>query len=665
MANKAAAWVQESGTLSVSVFLPTESTQEIAGGSEVVLSFTLQNPSHAQSSATVSLSVVLQDTPTMNDGYDDPYHAPATHDSSSIVVPGSDTTAVSTSGKDACNNSPQNGDADPLRVRAVSFTSFSVEQNSANPCADNEITVKFTTDGPLFQNCVSNLTLSGLSGSVTADQSLSLSSVPSGVIEPYGPWTNVGGSAAGWDNTGAAGTLLLPLAAGGLSSVVKGCQEYVIVFALKNPATPQGAAAVTLNIARVIDNPAISALAGSAIDPMQIDALTWSTKSISDTNTYPCFENVITLTIQPDVDLYASCVEYLEFSGFTGSMTGSSSLSIVDDSSTFNKTASWSMSSGILQVFLVGTMSKDTKYTISFTIRNGKEPQVAQDSIAINAPLLSSTNQQVMVGSVLQILEPTWAVSISSSSKNPCASNSISISVAPATAPIAKFCDSKITVRGIKGSATVDQEITGVVAATGGFSETAGWEYVEGVLLLELDSDLAVDTTYTYSFDVLNQPTKNSAQTITFINPSVFGSGKSDKLVGPENFIMQIDALEITGASAIQTLHWPCALNTITVIFTTNIALLSGCRYGDSYASQHATAPKITLSGLTGTREGSAVSATTSTDTPNPLHGLQPDLTVSTGEFIITPSESMGIGTHTFSFEVTNQEESHTAPSLV
>jgi hypothetical protein len=125
---------------------------------------------------------------------------------------------------------------------------------------------------------------------------------------------------------------------------------------------------------------------------------------------------------------------------------------------------------------------------------------------------------------------------------------------------------------------------------------------------------------------------------------------------------MKINPLVITSASALQTLHWPCATNVITVSFTTSIELLSGCQYGGEFAQSRSTPPKITLSGLTGTRLGASIGQTTSLTAS--LHQRPPSFTQGDGQFILTPAGSLAMAAHAFSFEVVNQETGKSAATL-
>jgi hypothetical protein len=650
MAGKLAQWNSADGSLVWSIFAASDELPIVSAGTDVVFTFTLRNRALEQSSPLSTLSITLQDRPTNINGYLQSFHTATTH-SSTLVVPGANAGAVVTAGKDQCSARPANGDADPLFIRAVTITTFSVVQSTANPCADNLITVSLTTDGPLFPRCVSALTLAGFAGSVTPNgTSLGLTIAPPGAMQTSGAWSTF---------AGGFGRLVVPAMTGG---VLVGCQGYEIRFTLKNPAAPQSAAAVTLRMSSVIVEKAGS-IANTNLDPMKVVGLTWASKVVSDTSLFPCHDNVITLTLTPDIRLYAACVRYLVFTGFVGSMTAGDRISITDmsTSATFNTSSAWNMSSGTLRVHLVADMLASTQYKIQFTLRNGKIAQGPQ-SISIEAPLLYNGNKAAMTGTeIMNIVDPSWNVAISTSSSNPCKDSTVSITITPRVAPIRLNCDAKLTIRGIRGSATTSTEVSGTVGSNGGLLAVAVWAYAEGNLFLTLTSDLQHDTVYTYAFTVENQPTENSAQSVTFQNPSTFALSVANTVVSSGD-IMKINPLIITAASARQSIHWPCATNVITVSFTTSIELLGGCQHGETFAQSRSTPPKITLSGLTGTRLGEDIGQTTSLTAS--LHQRQPSFTQGDGGFILTPAGSLAMAAHAFSFAVVNQETGNSAATL-
>ena len=132
----------------------------------------------------------------------------------------------------------------------------------------------------------------------------------------------------------------------------------------------------------------------------------WSIKSVQDTSNYPCDLNNISVTVTPAVTI-KSCADYVEFTGFVGTMTDDlpPTLSGTSTQGVFNSNAVWTKADGKLKVFLTGNLNAGTQYTFGFQVRNGLDGQGAQ-TISIEAPLVSSTNIVAMSGAVLEILSP-------------------------------------------------------------------------------------------------------------------------------------------------------------------------------------------------------------------------------------------------------------------
>jgi len=349
----AASWDQVNGTLTFD--LGTVQTATILRSREIVLNFILTNPKHNQSSPTTSLSMQLVDTPTY-------FHAVATHVSDSMAL--FDSTALNLTAQTSCPAS--SGDAHPLLIRSIVVTTFTALRSSKNPCDTLSITVVLRTDGPLFQAGVPQLTLAGLHGSVTAsDSSLDMAVTPVGAFKESGNWTNTGGAGDSWDNAGAIGNLLLPLASG---AFMKGCVDYTIVFDVTNPVRPQDAASMTLTAPAVISDVAVS-----NADQMEVVDVGWITASISGTSpgtsTNPCDLTSITVTVTPSIKLFASCVEFLEFTGLVGAMTATTTNFTLHPacSTPFATTAHWN-SSGRLKIFLSSDLAANTQHTFSFSL---------------------------------------------------------------------------------------------------------------------------------------------------------------------------------------------------------------------------------------------------------------------------------------------------------
>jgi len=83
-----------------------------------------------------------------------------------------------------------------------------------------------------------------------------------------------------------------------------------------------------------------------------------------------------------------------------------------------------------------------------------------------------------------------------------------------------------------------------------------------------------------------------------------------------------------------------------------------GIADGDSWNGQHTGAPSFTLSGLSGVKAASTISALTSSETA--LNGLTPTYSAASGELVFTPSSDLALGSFSVSFDIVNQESANT-----
>jgi hypothetical protein len=124
---------------------------------------------------------------------------------------------------------------------------------------------------------------------------------------------------------------------------------------------------------------------------------------------------------------------------------------------------------------------------------------------------------------------------------------------------------------------------------------------------------------------------------------------------------MRILPLLFNVASTGQTSHYPCAPNTIVVRLRTNVPLKSDCRRDDTMSPWNRV-PEITISGLSGARDNT-ISSLTSTD--EQFSGVSPTLDAAQGEVKIQPASATIAGiTYAFSFDITNQASGQAAPSI-
>jgi len=102
---------------------------------------------------------------------------------------------------------------------------------------------------------------------------------------------------------------------------------------------------------------------------MQVDDVTWTSLSVSDSSNYPCDLNEVSVAFTPAITLSSSCVRFVEISGFTGTMTDDQSLTLTAPSTELVTSATWAKDAGSIQVFLAADLVAGTPYSFSFVVR--------------------------------------------------------------------------------------------------------------------------------------------------------------------------------------------------------------------------------------------------------------------------------------------------------
>jgi hypothetical protein len=309
---------------------------------------------------------------------------------------------------------PQAGDLEPFNIREAAWEVKDIGQTSPFPCANNTITTTLQPSVPIYQSCMSKFTIMGLTGSQTADGDILVTMTCShspcnDVISTYGEWNR------------GVGSLTVSLDARGGYSMQAGVR-YIFSIVLINDvkAQPPVLALVTASNSDYISSQPLDRDSRDPDDlgyniynaqpgdlyPMYIRNVSWEMQSLNmrDSSNTPCSDNLITITLAPIFNLYASCVTYLQLDGFTGSLTGTDkALRITDPTATFSSAAEWVQPSGTLKLFMDTDMLEGTEYSVSFLLRNGRKFQ-APRNISISVPLVSSVSQTRIPGQVLQVI---------------------------------------------------------------------------------------------------------------------------------------------------------------------------------------------------------------------------------------------------------------------
>jgi len=337
-------WTKSSGMLE---FSPA---QAWPAGTEYVCTFDLQSPSEIQEAATVTIKV---------DSY-----------STGQITP-----VIATS---TFRNAP--GNKGPFKIIDATFETAKIGQTMPYPgVTDNVITVTLKSNKPIgsTNSVVSAITISGLTGSQTADSStLAITSITAGLA-------NIIGTTGDWNKE--KGELII--------SVVNNQQlaadtEYKLSFKLQNPEDKQESPAVMVSVSggsAIAKMPMKSDMKGCIHNegdtaPLFVYGRTFLVKKIGYRTTTPQAANVVTITLTTSISLsyQSGSATKITVSGISGMSTAdSSTLAITSTHPTdFGKTAEWNKMDGSL-IFTIqngGSLAAGTtQYVLSAALSNGPD----------------------------------------------------------------------------------------------------------------------------------------------------------------------------------------------------------------------------------------------------------------------------------------------------
>eukprot|EP00961_Rhodomonas_salina_P289266 3908901-Rhodomonas_salina.1 len=545
----------------------------------------------------------------------------------------------------------------PMYVAAVEFQVALVGQSSPYPCDNNTLTVTFATNLDLYAWCNPVITVSGLTNAIATGP---LTITPGGVdvVAASGTWSN-GEIQVAIDTTATAGT------------------NYMFSFTVLNPTDPQSSPTVDMTLGGI--SPTVSSLASETFVNSQADEagvynpayLTENTAApmyiraaafeagqdlfddnmvASQSSSYPCDVNTISVTVTSNVPLFISCSPKITLSGFTGSQTASTSSMAIGgaQSAYFSSVASWT-SSGTLIVDVVADMNENQGYEFTFSVTNPNTYQAApilsvagslsgtvEGSYSISRVAMTSDTTSADV-TPLYVMKTQWlSAEIYQSNPLPCVDNVITVELAT-NVPLLSLCSPVVTISGITGT-TTSSGVLAVMDGGGAFSATGTWTQNVGRLVISYASDTIEGIVYTFNFTVTNPSTSNSG----LIPTAVLSGIPSHTSITDYNLlddtspvfsmpVVWLDATYRVGELAIGTFYdvwatqsspYPCHSNEVTFYFNTSIALESGTT--------------ITISGLTGTQTVSTSSmALTGTDATQ-FVGSAGVWTQTTGRLVIT-----------------------------
>jgi hypothetical protein len=344
------------GALAAGVLtLKVLASNDLTAGQTYTFAFTVTNPSTPQGAQTITITA---------SGTSLPSFAAA---QGLMTSPGTPLLGV------------QNGYAPLLVVAAVPvFRVRTIGQSTPVAGATNTITVTLTAGSTLAPG--STVTISGLTGSQTADAT-SLAVVSSlSVLEATGDWKQ------------STGTLVLTTG----RSVIAQDVQLTASFTLMNPAAAQASPAVNVSATLAGGggaNPAVAmtktgtALFGvpNGYDPLLVAVPAFSVKSIQQSTTVAGATNTFTVTLTANYNLAAS--SKVTITGLTGSQTAdSASLAVTSSPSVLEPTGDWKQTTGTLVLTAASQAASGTAYVVTFTLTNSATAQ-SSPAVSVSATL--------------------------------------------------------------------------------------------------------------------------------------------------------------------------------------------------------------------------------------------------------------------------------------
>jgi trimeric autotransporter adhesin len=647
------AWTQSTGELVL-----TAAGAGTVSGTACEVTFNLTNTDTAQVSPGVNVSAEIKDGSGNSMG---------SIGSGAMTKPGTDLYGV-------------DDGADPLTVVVPSFSLKSIQQSTPVSGATNTLTVSLTANFNLATG--STVTITGLTGSQTADSASLPVSSASGLLGVSGAWTQ------------STGELVLTAAGAGTVSGTA-CE---VTFNLTNTDTAQVSPGVNVS-AEIKDGSGNSmgsigsgamtkpgtALYGvsNGADPLTVVVPSFSLKSIQQsTPVSGATNNMLTVSLTANFNLATGST--VTITGLTGSQTvTSASLTVSSTSSQLGTSGAWTQSPGELVLTASGGTTSETACVVTFTLTN---TATAQSSPAVSVSAVIKDGSGTIVGSIasaamakpgtalygvsngadpLTVVVPSFSLkSIQQSTPVSGATNNmLTVSL---TANFNLATGSTVTITGLTGSQTADSASLPVSSASGLLGVSGAWTQSTGELVLTAAGAGTVSgTACEVTFNLTNTDTAQVSPGVNVSAEIKDGSGNSMGSIGsgamtkPGTDLYGVDdgadpltvvVPSFSLKSIQQSTPVSGATNTLTVSLTANFNL--------------ATGSTVTITGLTGSQ--TADSASLPVSSASGLLGVSGAWTQSTGELVLTAA---GAGTVSgtaceVTFNLTNTDTAQVSPGV-
>lgn len=289
---------------------------------------------------------------------------------------------------------------DPGRIQRPYILRKSIQQSTPGSGVTNKIVILLAFNYNLAKG--STVTVTGLTGSQTAD-SASLAVTSTG---------NLLGTSGVWTRT--SGTLVLTVASGGTSVTM----DYEVTFVLTNPLSAQASPAVSVSaeiqdgsgyivgpVQSVALDKSTDTLYGVSLgsEPLNVVVPSFSLKYIQQSTSAPGATNTLTVSLTADFDLPAGST--VTITGLTGSQTANSaSLAVTSTSSLLGTTGAWTQSTGQLVLTSQSNdLTSGIACTVTFVLTNVATEQ-ASPTVSVSAVIYDIISAPgVSVGSIASV----------------------------------------------------------------------------------------------------------------------------------------------------------------------------------------------------------------------------------------------------------------------
>ena len=469
----------------------------------------------------------------------------------------------------------ENG-SQPLKIFSPTFTIRKIGQNNPTALAMNNISVTLQADCDLAAG--TNISISGLFGSDSADGLLFVQSNASNALPAVGSWNH------------EFGRFVFQL-----GGQIHYLEIFILTFQLRNGEIPQStppiyasasmpSGAVIPAIRMTVPDLEINGIVNGS-NPMQIFVPSFVLDEIGQSNPVALMDNTIFVTLQADYFLDPSST--IVIFGLVGSITVDGEISLISNATgVFSSSGWWNLTSSSLTLSTVNTLEAFTTYVFSFNLTNGG---IAQDPPSVSVKGIISSGARIratqMTGSAaslfgipqgsspLKIFVPSFTfLAIGQSNPMALATNVIYITLQPNYRLEAGLT---VTIFGLTGAITPDCSIPLNSNATDVLPESGNWSMMNGSLVFTVLHPLQISVSYVISFTLQNGGVPQQA-------PNVYLTGKissgarisTAEMLEPNKDLLGVqngaNALEIFVPSFIlrdigQTNPLATELNTLTV----------------------------------------------------------------------------------------------------